>query len=42
MPMTGNDGIRHILPLFIFLSALLGLVATTTAWAGDDFEITPP
>ena len=37
--MTGNVSTRHILQLFIFLSILLGLVATSTAWAGDDIGI---
>jgi len=39
MPMTGNVSTRYILQLFIFLSVLLGLVATSTAWAGDDIDI---
>lgn len=39
MPMAGNVSTRHILQLFIFLSVLLGLVGTTTAWAGDDIDI---
>jgi len=39
MPMTGNVSTRYILQLFVFLSVLLGLVATTTAWADDEVDI---
>ena len=33
IPTAGIQSYRPILSLFIFLSVLLGLVATTTAWA---------
>jgi len=36
IPIAGNENNRPILSLFILLSVLLGLVATTTAWADDD------
>ncbi|MEN8802127.1 MAG: hypothetical protein ABF297_09115, partial [Thiogranum sp.] len=36
---AGKHSNRPILSLFIFLSVLLGLIATTTAWADDEIDI---
>lgn len=38
IPIADNQNNTPVLRLFIFLSVLLGLVATTTAWADDDDE----
>jgi len=37
--LVGNQHNRHSLRFFIFLSVVLGLVVTTTAWAADEFDI---
>jgi hypothetical protein len=39
IPIAGKHSNRPILSLFIFLSILLGMIATTTAWADDEIDI---